>query len=68
MMILLCYLSLIAAHNSFAFTASYTPGRDNSIADSLSHFDFQCFDHLASHAVNIAMPILLLLLAQLLVI
>ena len=68
MMILLCYFSLIAAHNSLAFTASYTPGRDNSIADSLSHFDSQCFDHLASHAANIAMPILLLLLAQLLVI
>ena len=57
MMILLCYLSLITAHNSFAFTASYTP-----------HFDSQCFDHLASHAAIIAMPILLLLLAQLLVI
>ena len=38
MMVLLQYLSLIAAHNSFAFKASYTLGRDNSIADASSRF------------------------------
>lgn len=38
MMVLLGYLSFVAARISFAFTASYTPGRDNSIADALSRF------------------------------
>ena len=42
-MVLLCHLSLMAAHHSFAFTASHQPGRDNSIADTLSPFDFQRF-------------------------
>lgn len=38
MMVLLGYLSFVAARISFAFTASYTPGRDNSMADALSRF------------------------------
>ena len=58
---------LVAARNSFTFTASYTPGRDNSIADALSRFDFQRFHHLASHAAPMATPIPPSLLAQLLV-
>ena len=67
MMVLLRYLSLVAARNSFAFTASYTPGRDNSINDASSRFDFQCFHHLAPHAAPMATPIPPPLLAQLLV-
>ena len=51
-MVLLCYLSQEAAQNSFAFTVSYTPRRDTSIADALSHFDFQCFNHLAPHEAH----------------
>ena len=43
MMVLLRYLSLTAARNSFAFTASYTLGRDNSIADALSLFRLPAF-------------------------
>ena len=55
-MVLLCHLSLIAARQSFVFTACHTAGRDNSIADSLSRFDFQCFRHLAPHAAPGATP------------
>ena len=33
-------LSLSAACRSFAFTSSHRAGRDNCIADALSHFDF----------------------------
>ena len=65
MMVLLCYLSLVAARNFFAFTASYTPGRDNSIADALSCFE--CSHHLAPHAAPMATPIPPSLLVQLLV-
>jgi len=66
MMVLLRYLSLAAARNTFAFTTSYTPGWDNSIADALSRFDFQHFHHLTPHAAHMATPIPLSLLAQLL--
>ena len=65
MMVLLCHLSLSAARHSFAFTASHTAGRDNSIADALSAFDFQHFHHPAPHAANVATPIPPSLLAQL---
>ena len=41
MMVLLCHLLLIVACQSFVFTACQTAGRDNTIADSLSHFDIQ---------------------------
>ena len=70
MMVLLRNLSLVAARYSFAFTACYTPGRDNSIADALSRFDFQRLHHLAPHAAPTCMatPIPPSLLAQLLVI
>ena len=68
MMVLLCSLSLSAAHHSFAFTALHRAGRDNCIADALSHFDFQCFHHLAPHAAPVATPIPPSLLAQLFVI
>ena len=40
MMVLLCPLLLIAACQSFVFTACQTAGRDNTTADSLSHYDF----------------------------
>ena len=65
MMVLLRHLSLIAARQSFAFTASHRAGRDNSIADALSRFDFQRFHHLAPHAALAATPITPSLLVQL---
>lgn len=58
MMVLLRYLSLIAARHSFAFTASHMAGIDNSVADALSHFDFLHFNCLAPQAVPQATPIL----------
>ena len=65
MMVLLRHLSLVAAWHSFTFTASHTAGRDNSIADALSRFDFQRFHHLAPHAATVVTPILASLLDQL---
>lgn len=64
-MVLLHHLSLIAACQSFAFTASHRAGRDNSTAGALSRFDFQHFNQLATHAEPGATPIPPLLLAQL---
>ena len=65
-MVLLRYLSLSAARHSFAFTASHRAGRDNCIANTLSHFDLvQRFHHLAPHAAPAATPIPPSLLAQL---
>ena len=63
-MVLLRHLSLMAARHSFVFTASHRPGRDNSIADALSRFDFQCFHHLAPHVLWEATPVPPALLAQ----
>ena len=57
MMVLLRHLSLVAACNCFAFTASCTPGWDNSIPDALSRFDLQRFHHLVPHAAHMATPI-----------
>ena len=48
--VLLHHLSLMAAEHSFPFTASHELGRDNSIADDLSCFDFQHFHYLAPHS------------------
>ena len=47
-----CYLSLLAARHS-SFTASPVRGKSNRMADSLSHFQFQHFRRLASHADSI---------------
>ena len=47
------YLSLLAAHHSFKFTASPVRGKSNPIADSLSRFQFQRFRCLAPHADSI---------------
>ena len=63
-MVLLRHLSLMAGRHSFAFTVSHRPGRDNSIADALSRFDFQCFHHLAPHVPWEATPVPPALLAQ----
>ena len=49
LMALLRYLSLLAVRHSFSFTSS-VQGRNNSIADSLSRFQFQRFRHLAPRA------------------
>lgn len=65
MMVLLCHLSLIAACQSFVFTTCQTAGRDNIIADLLSHFDFQRFHCLAPQAAPGATPVPPSLLAQL---
>ena len=64
-MVLLCHLSLIAACQSFVFTTCQTAGRDNIIADLLSHFDFQRFRCLAPQAAPGATPVPPSLLAQL---
>lgn len=64
-MMVLRYLSLSAARHSFAFTASHRAGKDNCIADALSHFDFRRFHHLALHAAPAATSIPPSLLAQL---
>lgn len=63
-MMVLCSLSLTAAHHSFVFTASHRDGRDNCIADALSRFDFQHFHYLAPHVAPAATPIPSSLLAQ----
>ena len=47
------YLFLLAARHSFSFTASPVRGKSNPITDSLSHFQFQRFRQLASHADSI---------------
>ena len=47
LMVLLRYLSLLAARSSFAFTASCVEGRQNGLADALSRFQFQRFRQLA---------------------
>ena len=52
-MSLVHYLSLLAARHSFSFTYSPVRGKSNLIADSLSHFQFQRFRRLASHADSI---------------
>ena len=57
MMALLRNLSLLAARHSFAFSASHTAGRVNSIADALSRFDFQRFRRIASNLATMATPI-----------
>ena len=59
------YLSLLAARHSFSFTASPVRGRSNLIADSPSHFQFQRFCRLASHADSIPTQILQQLLSDL---
>ena len=65
MMVLLRYLSLLAARHSFAFTASSIKGRLNPIADALSRFQFQRFRGLAPHANQEATEISLHLLEDL---
>ena len=52
-MSLVRYLSLLAAHHSFSFTASPVRGKSNPIADSLSRFQFQRCRCLAPHADSI---------------
>ena len=46
------YLSLLAARH-FSFTASPVRGKSDPITDSPSHFQFQRFRRLASHADSI---------------
>ena len=65
LMALLRYLSLLAVRHSFSFTSSSVQGRNNSIADSLSRFQFQRFRHLAPRADREATPIPPSLLADL---
>ena len=65
MVVLLHSLSLIAAHHSFAFTASHGAGGGSCMAGALSHLGFQHFHHLAPHAAPSATPVPPWLLAQL---
>lgn len=57
-MALVRYLSLLAACHSFSFTASPVMGKSNSIANSLSRFQFQHFCQLVPHADSIPIQIL----------
>ena len=38
LMVLLCYLTMLAIRHSFLFTASSVPGKDNPVTDALSRF------------------------------
>jgi len=50
---------------SVTFTAIHVPGRNNDIADALSHFNFQAFHSQAPHAKMFPVLILPQLLTQL---
>ena len=63
--VLLCHLSLLAAWNSFAFTACHVSGKSNAIVDTISRFEFQQFHQLVPYASPTAMPVPPLVLAQL---
>ena len=53
-MVLVCYLCLLAACHSFSFTATSVRGKCNPIiTDALSRFQFQHFRQLAPHAARI---------------
>ena len=47
LMVLLRYLTRLAIHHSFSFTASSVRGKDNPVADAISRFQFQRFRQLA---------------------
>ena len=47
LMVLLRYLTRLAVHHSFSFTASSVRGKDNPVADAISCFQFQRFRQLA---------------------
>ena len=49
LMMLLRYLSLLAARHSLAFTARHVPGESNAIVDAISPFEFQQFRQLAPY-------------------
>ena len=42
-------LTLCSLEHNFYFRAVHVPGINNNIADSLSHFQMECFHQLASH-------------------
>ena len=65
LMVLLRYLSLLAARHSFLFTACHIPGKSNAMADAISRFEFQWFHQLAPYAFPTATPVPPLFLAQL---
>jgi hypothetical protein len=55
-------LVVVAATNSFSFTAKHIPGSSNDIADALSRFQFQRFRSLApgaaAHPFSLPYPIM----------
>ena len=57
LMVLLCYLALLAVRHSFTFKASSVREKANLVADSLSRFQLQHFRHLAPHAAETPTPI-----------
>ena len=49
--------AILAVHHSFSFKASSVRGRANPVADALSRFQFQRFQHLAPQADLAATPV-----------
>ena len=57
LMVLIRFLALLAVRHSFSFKASSVRGRANPVADALSRFQFQRFQHLAPQADLAATPV-----------
>ena len=62
-MVLLRYLTLLSMCHLFSFTSSSAQGKDNPIADALSHFQFQQLATLADTQPT-AVPLALLAVLQ----
>ena len=56
-MVLMRFLVLLAVRHSFSFKASSVHGRAYPVADALSRFQFQRFQHLAPQADLAATPV-----------
>ena len=57
LMVPMHFLALLAVRHSFPFKASSVHAEANPVADTLSHFQFQRFRHLALQAENADPPI-----------
>ena len=65
LMVLLRYLTMLAIHHSFSFTASSVQGKADPVADALSRLQFQRFRRLEAQADPTPSPIPASLLAAL---